>query len=221
MGRHIIVGCGRVGSTVARALAAAGNDVAVIDRKSSAFRRLGADFTGRTLTGVGFDRDLLVAAGISPDCSVAAVTNGDNSNILVARVAREMFGVQRVVARIYDPRRAELYERMGIRTVATVAWASSRVLQLMSDGVADVAWIDPTSRYVLVEREVPGSAAGRRLDEVGARVVLLTRIGSALVPDAGTLLQEGDLVHLLDTPAAIEKFDEDVVGGSHEETEHR
>ena len=109
----IVVGCGRVGSEVAVSLASTEHDVVVIDRRAEAFRRLGDDFNGRTLVGVGFDRDVLTEAGITPECAVAAVTSGDNSNILIARVARETFGVRRVVARIYDPRRASIYERLA------------------------------------------------------------------------------------------------------------
>ena len=111
----IIVGCGRVGSSLARQLTTEGHDVVIIDRNASAFRRLGDDYAGRTLTGIGFDRELLIEAGITKDSAVMAVTSGDNSNILIARVAREMFGVERVVARIYDPRRAAIYERVGNR----------------------------------------------------------------------------------------------------------
>ena len=122
----IIVGCGRVGSSLARTLTESGHDVVVIDRNAAAFRRLGDDFIGTTLTGIGFDRNLLLEAGIIADSAVMAVTSGDNSNILIARVARELFGVQRVVARIYDPRRAAIYERLGIATVATVASTSEQ-----------------------------------------------------------------------------------------------
>ena len=127
----IVVGCGRVGSTIARELAAEDHDVVVVDRRSEAFRRLGSDFAGRTLTGIGFDRDLLQSAGITEHSAVLAVTSGDNSNILIARVARETFGVQRVVARIYDPKRAVIYERLGIATVATVAWTAARAIRLV------------------------------------------------------------------------------------------
>ena len=118
------MGCGRVGSSLATALEAAGHSVAIIDQSKEAFRRLGSDFKGRTILGVGFDRDTLLEAGIDGADAFAAVSNGDNSNILAARVARENYGVTNVVARIYDPGRAEIYQRLGIPTVATVIWAS-------------------------------------------------------------------------------------------------
>lgn len=203
----IVVGCGRVGSTVARRMESAGHDVVVIDRRADAFRRLGPDFRGRTLVGVGFDRELLKEAGIGPESAVMAVTSGDNSNILVARVAREMFGAARVVARIYDPRRAAIYERLGISTVATVSWASKRVFQLILPQNGEVEWVDPTAQFSLVERRVPASVAGTRVDAAGAHVALLVRNGQASIPAAGTLLQEGDMVHLLATTAEVAAFD--------------
>ena len=204
---YIVVGCGRVGSTVARRLDSMGLDVVVIDRRSDAFRRLGPDFKGRTITGVGFDRDLLKEAGISSESAVMAVTSGDNSNVLIARVAREMFGASRVVARIYDPRRAAIYERLGIKTVATVSWASKRVFQMVLPQNGEIEWVDPTSQYSLVERNVPASLAGSPVTAVGAHVALLVRNGHASIPAAGVLLQEGDNVHLLATTAEIASFD--------------
>ena len=128
----VIMGCGRVGSTLANELQALGHSVAVIDQEREAFRRLGSDFNGKTVTGVGFDRDTLLEAGIEKAEAFAAVSNGDNSNILAARVARETYGVQNVVARIYDPRRAEIYQRLGIPTVATVSWTTDQIMRRLS-----------------------------------------------------------------------------------------
>lgn len=196
----IVVGCGRVGSTVAMSLDEAGHDVVVIDRRSTAFSRLSSDFGGRTMVGVGFDRQVLVDAGIGPESAVAAVTNGDNSNILIARVAREMFGAERVVARIYDTKRANVYERLGIPTVAAVSWTSRRVLQVLLPSTILDGWVDPTASHVLTERRVSDVAAGRSiadLEALGARVCLVTRHGTAEVPDVTKVLQEGDIVHLM------------------------
>ena len=124
----VIIGCGRVGSTIAVQLVNEGHDVVVVDKNPDAFRRLGDAFSGRTVVGIGFDRDVLRSTGITENSAVIAVTSGDNSNILAARVARELFGAQHVVARIYDPQRAEVYERCGISTVATVSWTSQQIL---------------------------------------------------------------------------------------------
>jgi trk system potassium uptake protein TrkA len=172
----------------------------VIDRRREAFRRLGPHFAGTTMTGVGFDRDLLSAAGITDKSAVMAVTSGDNSNILIARVARETFGVERVVARIYDPQRAVIYERLGIPTVASVAWTSARALRHVLPDPGQSDWIDPTTTYALVERRVPAATAGvsiAQLDEAGLRVALLTRTGRARLPEPAVLLQQDDVVHLL------------------------
>jgi trk system potassium uptake protein TrkA len=203
----IIVGCGRVGSSLARQLTSEGHDVVIIDRNASAFRRLGDDYTGRTLTGIGFDRDLLIEAGITKDSAVMAVTSGDNSNILIARVSREMFGVERVVARIYDPRRAAIYERVGIATVATVAWTSKRILRTILPHQGVVDWTDPSSHYHLAERRVTASLAGHNIESTGANIVLINRNGVAQLPTPSTVLQDSDVVHVLGTSGELEEFD--------------
>lgn len=197
----IVVGCGRVGSEVATSLASTEHDVVVIDRKPEAFRRLGEDFQGTTMVGVGFDRDVLTEAGISPNCAVAAVTSGDNSNILIARVARETFGVKHVVARIYDPRRASIYERLGIATVASVAWTSARVLRHLMGNESTPDWIDPSAKFTIIERQVPAAAAGTSVgtieSESQGRVVVMGRVGESTIPTPGTLLQEDDVLHVV------------------------
>lgn len=207
----VVVGCGRVGSGLAGVLDEQGHSVAVIDRRPEAFHRLPEGFRGRTVEGVGFDRDRLRAAGIEGAHALAAVTNGDNSNIVVARVAREAFGVERVVARIYDQRRAAIYERLGIPTVATVQWAIERVLRRVLPDMAGVEWIDPSAKACLVERMVPAMWAGRPVAELEttgiARVAALSRLGQAQVPAATLLLQEGDAVWAMVAGEALEQFD--------------
>jgi trk system potassium uptake protein len=209
----IIIGCGRVGSTLARQLDTEGHDVVVIDRKQDSFRRLGNEFGGRTIKGVGFDRDVLVSAGISPKSGVMAVTSGDNSNIMVARVARELFGVERVVARIYDPKRALVYERLGIPTVATVAWTSNRILSTILPSVGDVQWTDPTATFELLERRVDAALAGTTISGLPVHVALLTRNGHIDVPDDTTLLQEGDVIHTVGTRQQHADFTQLAHGG--------
>ncbi len=194
----VVVGCGRVGSGLAATLVEQGHTVSVIDRKATAFRRLPENFSGDTIVGVGFDRTRLRAAGIERADALAAVTNGDNSNILIARTAREFFHVDRVVARIYDQRRAAIYERLGISTVATVQWAIERVLRRIQPDTDGVEWVDPSARVCLVERVVPISWAGRPLVDLEAegrsRVVALTRLGVAQLISPALLAQEGDIV---------------------------
>ena len=199
----VIMGCGRVGSTLAHMLESRGHTVAIIDQDQDAFRRLGPDFTGLTVTGVGFDRDVLATAGIDRADAFAAVSSGDNSNIISARLARETFGVARVVARIYDPKRAEVYERLGIPTVATVRWTADRMVRLLiPDGNQEV-WRDPTSSVAIVE--IPYHAGWvsqpvRALEEAtGARVAYLMRFGLGTLPTPSTLLQDGDQVFVLVT----------------------
>ena len=203
------MGCGRVGSSLATALEAAGHSVAIIDQSKDAFRRLGADFKGRTVVGVGFDRDTLLEAGIDGADAFAAVSNGDNSNILAARVARENYGVTHVVARIYDPGRAEIYQRLGIPTVATVIWASDQILRRILPGGARSEWRDATGTVQLLEVHPHLNWYGRPISELEtateSRVAFLTRLGEALIPDEHTVLQDGDLVHMtiLDAQLAI------------------
>jgi len=212
----VVVGCGRVGSGLASALEGAGHTVAVIDRQERAFRRLSQGFGGKTIVGVGFDRDRLAEAGIDEASALAAVTNGDNSNILVARIARETYGIERVVARIYDPRRAAIYERLGIATIATVQWATDRVLRRILADATAVEWIDPSAKVVLVERTAPGSTVGRKLadiEEAGpARVVALSRLGVAQLPTPQVVVQEGDVLYLAVDGDDVEALDARLAG---------
>lgn len=206
----VIVGCGRVGSTLGRELVAVGHTVAVVDRKSEAFSRLGESFSGQKIAGIGFDRDILIEAGIEKAGALAAVTNGDNSNILIARVAREEFGIERVVARIYDPKRAEIYERLGIATVATVKWTSERILRRILPELPAVEWTDPSAKVVLVERELPKTLVGTRvlsLDSATARIVSIRRLGAAIIPVADTVVQEGDVAYVAVEVKSLEAFD--------------
>ena len=197
----VIMGCGRVGSTLAHILEDNGHSVAVIDRDPQAFRRLRAGFRGRRVTGIGFDRDVLEEAGIASAASFVAVSSGDNSNITSARVAREMFGVDNVVARIYDPRRAEVYQRLGIPTVATVRWTADQILRRVLPEGAEPLWRDPTGTVVLAEVAFHQGWIGTRARDIesvtGVRVAFLNRMGEALVPKDVTVVQEGDLLHVV------------------------
>lgn len=214
----VVVGCGRVGAGLAGAIEDLGHTVAVVDRRASAFDRLPEGFTGTKVVGVGFDRDRLRAAGVEQAAAVAAVTSGDNSNILIARVARETFGIDRVVARIYDPRRAAIYERLGIPTIATVQWTTERVLQRVLPERPTVEWIDPSAKVALVERDVPPSWAGTPVLDLDVdqttRVVSVTRLGVAQIPGDDLLLQEGDTVHVAVSGDAVDALDERLAAAS-------
>ena len=206
------MGCGRVGATLARTLASSGQDVAVIDMDAKSFRRLGSDFKGKTVTGVGFDRAVLTTAGIKQAYAFAAVSSGDNSNILAARVAREKFGVENVVARIYDPGRAEIYQRLGIPTVATVKWTSDQVIRRLLPQGHVPEYTDPSGKVVLAEMPIAAGWVGRRHLELesstGGRIAYVTRLGEAILPTPESVHQDGDLVHLMlkrDRLAAAER----------------
>ena len=204
----VVVGCGRVGSELAGTLEKDGHTVAVVDKKPSAFRRLPRGFGGRTVVGFGFDRDHLTEAGIERAGALAAVTNGDNSNILTARIARENFGIERVVARIYDPRRATIYQRLGIPTVATVTWATDQVLRRLLPEEERTDWVDPSGKVSVVTRELPPPWAGKKLSALNEPgqfwLTALTRLGEARIVATNAVGQEGDVLTFMVAADALD-----------------
>ena len=209
--RVIVVGCGRVGSELAVRLEREGHDVAIIDKNRNAFRRLPEDWGGHTVVGFGFDRDDLFQAGIEEASAVAAVTSGDNTNILTARIARETFEIPHVVARIYDPRRAVIYQRLGIPTVATVSWTVDQVVRRMLPEEAVTAWTDPTGEINMVEHLLPEAFCGRGYVELADgdrfRPVMVTRGGHARLVSGSLVGQEGDVVHFAVRTDAVPDLD--------------
>jgi trk system potassium uptake protein TrkA len=195
------MGCGRVGSALARSLEDRNHTVSVIDSEPDAFRRLGPDFNGDKVTGYGFDQEVLQKAGIRRADAFAAVSSGDNSNIIAARVARETFGIQKVVARIYDPGRAEVYQRLGITTVATVKWTSDQVLRRLLPAGTEPDFRDPSGTIRLDTIPVNDRWTGQRTvlfqDESGSRIAWIDRLGEGMIPTRDTVLQEGDIMHLV------------------------
>ena len=204
------MGCGRVGSTIAHILEDQGHSVAVIDQDAEAFRKLRSGFKGSKITGIGFDREILIEAGIEHAEAFAAVSNGDNSNVIAARVARESFGVQHVVARIYDPRRAEVYQRLGIPTVATVRWTADQMLRRLLPEGSETLWRDPTGAIVLAEVACSDAWLGEKVQSLeetaGTRLAYISRLGEALLPAAGTVLQEGDVLHVMAQENDLERI---------------
>jgi trk system potassium uptake protein TrkA len=192
----VIMGCGRVGSSLTRSLEERGHSTAVIDMDPEAFRRLGPDFRGITVTGMGFDRGVLEEAGTQRADAFAAVSSGDNSNIISARVARELYGVKNVVARIYDPGRAEVYERLGVPTVATVPWAADQVLRRIMPAGSEPSWRDASGEVRLDQLYAPFEWIGTEISalerQAQARVAYLTRLGAGMIPSGDTVIQEGD-----------------------------
>jgi trk system potassium uptake protein TrkA len=212
MAHFVIMGCGRVGATLAYTLMQDGHSVAVIDRDPSAFRRLHPDFDGLTVTGVGFDRDTLTQAGIDDAYAFAAVSSGDNSNILATRIAREIFHVEHVVARIYDPGRAEVYQRLGVPTVASVRWSADQVLRrILPEHTLTGDFREASGRLVL--RELPegsdwfGVPVQKLEEAAGIRIAYVTRFGEGLIPSSETRYQRGDVLHAMVPVAQIESVD--------------
>jgi trk/ktr system potassium uptake protein len=206
----IVVGCGRVGSGLARSLSAEGHSVAVLDKSPRAFRRL-KDWDGPCLVGSGFDRDDLEKAGALHAEALAAVTSGDNTNILTVRIARETYKIPHVVARIYDPRRAEIYQRLGIPTVATVTWTIDQVRRRLLPDLDVGDWSDPSGRLSLVDRSLPEAWAGRSLRELEEpgrlSVVAVTRAGVPRLDASDLVAQEGDVLHIAVLDDALLKLD--------------
>jgi trk system potassium uptake protein TrkA len=204
----IVVGCGRVGSGLARALVDEGHTVAIIDRRRQAFRRLADDWGGERIVGSGFDRDDLERAGAKGADALAAVTSGDNTNILTVRIARESYHIPHVVARIYDPRRAEIYQRLGIPTVATVTWTIDQVHRRLVPDVLSGDWSDASGKLSLVSSPLPERWAGQRLtglDEPGlVTLMAVTRAGEPRLDARELVGQEGDILHLAVTHAGAE-----------------
>ena len=208
----VVVGCGRVGSELAVALEGGGHSVSVIDKNRNAFRRLPLRFDGRTIYGFGFDRQHLEQAGIRQAGAFAAVTNGDNTNILAARIARETYEIPNVVARIYDPKRAVIYQRLGIPTVAAVAWTTDQVLRRMFPNQTVTEWSDASGSLAMLERALPEEWAGRKLSELDEgdrfRMVALSRRGEARLAAPGLVGQEGDVLHLVARTDALDQLEE-------------
>ena len=207
------MGCGRVGSTLARTLEGAGHTVAIVDREEAAFRRLPPTFHGHRVVGVGFDRDTLVEAGIERADAFAAVSSGDNSNILAARVARETYSVEHVVARIYDPGRAQVYERLGIPTVATVRWAADQVMRKLVPSEASVVHQSPAGTVTIAQVPFHPGWVGQlysTVESVGrTRVAYVSRMGAGIMMRPDLVHQEGDLVYLVSPTAerdAVERL---------------
>ncbi len=213
----VVIGCGRVGSELAAALELAGHSVAIVDKNARAFRRLTPAFTGTQVVGFGFDRDDLAEANIDSAGAFASVTNGDNSNILCARIARETYGIERVVARIYDPRRALIYQRLGIPTVATVAWTTDQVLRRLLPAETRHDWVDATGKVGLVERPIPPKAIGKKLAKLNAPgrfwLTAVTRFGKAQVVTSDLVGQEGDVLVFVSAMEALDELQAHIDSG--------
>ena len=198
--KFLIIGCGRVGAGLAAVLLTGGHNVSIVDRDPSAFEKLGGKFKGETIAGIGFDREVLLKAGIERADGLAAVTASDEANVVAARIARDIFRVPRVVARLYDIRQAEIYKRLGLQTIAPTGWGIHRIADLLIYSPLDTVFSIGRGDVELVDAEVPSLLVGktvRDLTVIGEiHIVAITRGNKTLLPTLGTIFQEGDLLHL-------------------------
>ena len=207
--RLIVVGCGRMGSGLAEALSLQGHQITVVDRDAAALGRLPAAFAGRTICAEGLDHAALLEAGIERADGLTAVTTSDETNVVAARVARQHFHVPKVVARVCDPRRADLYQRLGVQTISTTAWGIHRVAELLLASHLQPVGSVGSGGVELMETALPHTLAGRTPADLAlpgeACLVAVTRNGATFLPVYGAVLQEDDLLHLAVAAGAGER----------------
>jgi len=206
----IIMGCGRVGEQLSLILLSEGHQVTVIDINPQVFDHLSPNFKGRKVVGVGFDKDVLIQAGIETADAFAATSSSDNANIIAARIARNIFRVPRVVARLYDPRRAEIYQRLGLLTISSTTWGAERIRELLTHSDLDPILTLGCGEVCLLTIETPYPLAGKMVRHLAVpgeiQVIAITRKGQALIPLGGTELQPGDQLHLVVLASAMDRI---------------
>ena len=206
----IIMGCGRVGEQLARLMVTEGHQVVVIDQEASALERLGPDFKGQRIAGIGFDRDVLIKAGIEAADAFAAASSSDNANILAARIARNIFHVPRVVARLYDPQRAEIYRRLGMLTISSTTWGAERIRELITSAEIDPVHSFGSGEVSLVNIDVPAQLVGRMVKDLTISseisVVAISRQGAAFIPTFGSQFKDGDIIHVAILATSLDRF---------------
>jgi trk system potassium uptake protein len=208
--RIIIIGCGRMGSGLAQTLGLRGHAVTVVDKDPAAFERLGASFKGQTVIGVGFDQQVLLQAGIERADGLAAVTESDEANVVAARLASQIFRVPRVVARLYDPRKAEIYKRLGLQTIATTTWGINRIADILLYSQLDAIVSLGSGGVDIVRVDLPPLLVGRTVKELSipgeVHVVSISRGGKTFLPTLGTVFQEGDVVYAAVLAASADRL---------------
>jgi trk system potassium uptake protein len=210
--RVVIMGCGRVGILLTQELSKAGHEVTVIDKNPSAFDRLPPGFEARTIVGLGFDKDVLEEAGIKEADAFLAVSSGDNSNIVSARVAREHYHVPEVIARIYDPMRADIYERLNIPTVSTTRWGVKQIILMLSHPREEIKEALASGDLFRLRIEVPDHMAGTKVHALNVDGKILVagvdRGGTGFIPVPSSTFKEGDFAALIVHKDALELLDE-------------
>ncbi|MCL4560550.1 MAG: TrkA family potassium uptake protein [Chloroflexi bacterium] len=207
----IVMGCGLVGEQVSRLLTSAGHEVTVIDADPSALARLGSDFPGQKILGVGFDRDILNRAGIRQADAFVATSPSDNANIVAARIARNIYHVPKVITRLYDPHRAEIYRRLGLVTISTTNWGAERINELLTHANLDPVISFGRGDVALVAVEISSNLEGRQVKQLNIPgeliVVSITRDGEAFIPTLGAEFHLSDVVHLCVQATAMDRLE--------------
>ena len=207
----IVMGCGRVGSQVSLLLVSHGHDVTVINHDANT-KKLGADFKGKIVCGLGFDRNVLLEAGIETAEGFVAASSSDNANIVAARIARNIFHVPRVVARLYDPVRAEIYQRLGLTTISSSSWGAERIVEVVTHADLDVLPVFRDGGATLVRVEVPAHLIGHHVSQMNVpgevMVTAITRNNQTFIPVSGTEFQDGDVIYLAVLPSAMVRLEE-------------
>lgn len=208
----IVMGCGRVGEQVSLIMANEGHEVSVIDYDADALDRLGENFKGQKVKGVGFDKDVLIEAGIEDADAFAATSSSDTANIIAARIARNVYRVPRVVARLFDPRKAEIYQRLGLMTISSTTWGAERIHELLIHTALDPVYSFGNGEVHLLDMETPPRLVGRQVKNLSIAseisVVAITRQGEAFIPLFGTELRARDRLHLVVLASAIDRLEE-------------
>lgn len=208
----IIMGCGRVGSQVSLLLVTHGHEVTVIDHDANALARLGSEFKGKVVRGLGFDRNALLEAGVETAEGFVAASSSDNANIVAARVARNIFRVPRVVARLYDPVRAEVYQRLGLTTISSTAWGAERIVEVVTHADLDVLHVFRDGGTTMVRIEAPARLKGHRVAQMNipgeVAITAITRNDHTFIPVSGTEFQEGDIIYLAIIPSSMVRLEE-------------
>ena len=208
----IIMGCGRVGSQVSLLLVRHGHEVTVIDHDDNAIARLGMEFKGKVVHGLGFDKNILLEAGVESAEGFVAASSSDNANIVAARIARNIFRVPRVVARLYDPVRAEVYQRLGLTTISSTAWGAERIVEVVTHADLDVLTVFSDGGATMVRVEAPARLNRHRVTQMNipgeVSVTAITRNDHTFLPVSGTEFQEGDIIYLAVIPSAMLRLEE-------------
>ena len=208
----IVMGCGRVGSQVSQLLVRHGHEVTVIDHDANALARLGTEFKGKVVRGIGFDRNVLLEAGVETAEAFVAASSSDNANIVAARIARNIFRVPRVVARLYDPVRAEVYQRLGLTTISSTAWGAQRIVEVVTHADLDVLPVFRDGATTLVRIEAPARLNGFRVAQMNIpgelAVTAITRNDRTFIPVSGTEFQEEDVIYIAVISSAMDRLEE-------------